>query len=224
MSAKNTVRVSVNRAMNRLGYVPTKARGVFRALCSTNDVEHIACFRWKFGIALSGRFGLRNEEAERFSFDMIKRHGGDIYQLLDETLNLCGISFSIGRISGWGGQIGGAGQDSLALTTTTDVEGEIVAAVRQHVSPLIGHILDPRALLNFLWLNEGPCRWVYVNGALRAAQIASLGAQIGEPESALASMLAERLKYIQPHMQGEASAETYVRFVIEAAYRSRGTH
>jgi hypothetical protein len=78
----------------------------------------------------------------------------------------------------------------------------IKRAVYEKLFPVIRDVTRPDRLMSLLMMDEEPVRWLHVNGAMRAAQIAYLARMLGIGTAEIRSMLHQRENEISVHLVG----------------------
>ncbi|SRR5258708_6099940 len=205
---------TITLGLKELGYVRC-GRFVYKAGWSTSEVEHYLYFS-TYGTPkefLTGDFGVRNEAAQLFGVKCIQAYGGAIYHLLegDEPTH-CYMRFPLGKIAGWNPRW------SLAISTQPEdaLVNVVKEAVREKLLPEIRDVTNLGRLLSLLVRDEEPVRWVHVNGAMRAAQIAYLARVLGIGTAEIRSMLRRRENELFAHLKGATlDCASYIERIID---------
>lgn len=167
----------ITNAVAELKYERIK-RFTYRAIWSTSDVEHLLFFSL-WGTPknfLAADFGVRNKSAEAFGTECVHAFGGPIYQLMknDEETD-CFMKFSLGKLARW------EPRSSLKVreVSGTELTDKIKTDVHYRLVPLISRITSLDDLLSLLLKDAEPFSWMYVNSAIRVAQIVYLSRVLG---------------------------------------------
>jgi hypothetical protein len=205
---------TITLGLQELGYVRC-GKFVYKAGWGTPDVEHYLYFSM-YGTPkefLAGDFGVRNVAAQSFGVKCIRAYGGAIYQFVeaDEPMR-CYMRFPLGKVAGW--------NPRWSLTLSTQPEAALVslikAAVQDKLFPVIRDVTNLGRLLSLLERDEEPVRWVHVNGAMRAAQIAYLARVLGIVTVEIRSMLRRRENELFAHLKGATlNSASYIERVID---------
>lgn len=150
---------------------------VYKARWSSPDVEHFIFFEagGQTRRFFSGRFGIRNREAEAFSADAIRRHSGEFhFQALRYNQHTsCTMRFSFHRIYPPFSEL------YIARLPDAEIGPPIQHIVSQYIRPAMSNVTTTSQFMSLLIENEGPCFWAGTNGAIRAAQIVVLAHKSG---------------------------------------------
>ena len=206
----------ITLGLEELGYVRC-GRFIYKAAWSTPDAEHYLYFSM-YGAPrefLSGDFAIRNEAAQSFGVRCVRTYGGALYQLVEEDEpTRCYMRFPLGKVAGW--------NPRWSLTLSTLPEADLVklikGAVRDQLLPVIHDVTNLGRLLSLLERDEEPVRWVHVNGAMRAAQIAFLARALGMGTVEIRSMLRRRENELFTHLRGATlNCAYYIDRIIDDA-------
>ena len=168
---------AIEQSLVSLQYVPVGDFS-YKSLWGEKNVEHFLYFS-AYGAPkqfLSADFGLRNREAEQFSVDLIKEIGGKLYRTWRHNAKRdCSMRFPFGKLAGW------APRWSIDVLRISERElgDRIQTDITRFLFPLVKHIATTQDLLDVLMLDRDPFRWLHVNSAVRAAQIAFLARRTG---------------------------------------------
>jgi hypothetical protein len=201
-----TVYKLVGAELLKLGYA-SPAPKIFRAKWSSNEVEHFLYFRYgRLNWSVQVDFGIRNGPADLFATECMRLYGGEPYRSGMKPGQFdCLTRCSLGRLADWSSlfslQIAG-----IAGIPAGDVAAKIVEDIEHRLLPEIGSISSADALLDLLRGDDEPCRWGYMNGAIRAAQIAYLGSVTGLTEDDLRETLKARHRDITHALRGSDGA------------------
>jgi|GraSoi2013_100cm_1033763.scaffolds.fasta_scaffold42341_3 hypothetical protein len=205
---------TITLGLTELGYVRC-GRFVYKAGWSTPDVEHYLYFS-TYGTPrefLTADFGVRNEAAQLFGVKCIQAYGGAVYDFLEENEPTHSyMRFPLGKIAGWNPRW------SLTISAQPDdtLVNLVMGAVRDKLFPVIREVTDLSQLLLLLMRDEEPVRWVHVNGAMRAAQIAYLARVLGIGTVEIRSMLRRRENELFAHLKGSTlDSASYIERVID---------
>jgi hypothetical protein len=205
---------AITLGLKELGYVRC-GKFIYRTGWSTPDVEHYLYFSM-YGTPkefLAGDFGVRNEAAQSFGVKCVRAYGGALYQFVEVDKPMqCYMRFPLGKVAGW--------YPRWSLTLSTQPEAALVnlvkGAVQDSLLPVIRDVTDLGRLLSLLERDEEPVRWLHVNGAMRAAQIAYLARLLGMGTVEIRSMLRRREGELFAHLKGAAmNSASYIERVIE---------
>lgn len=205
--------ILIDKTLSDLGYERMK-RFTYRGLWSIPEVEHFLYLEL-YGVPkhfLTARFGFRNLAAELFSLRSIRAYGGDVYRLMkhDERFD-CVMNFSFGRLR--------SPVTRWSLHTPDFSGSELAAEIRSEIANLLlPTIRDVRGLSEFhalLLSDVEPFPWVACNGAMRAAQIISIGRQIGMEAAQIHAALRPNMKWIQVGLEKDCNAESYIKKVLQ---------
>jgi hypothetical protein len=198
---------TINLAMSGLKYAAL-GRGSYRAAWSVGEVEHFLYFS-VYGSPkelVSADFGFRNPEVEALAVDILKSIGGSLYGLLRHNQRLdCKMRFPFGKFAGWEPRwsLNAAQFSSSALAE------KISSDLARYLIPLVKTISTRRDLLNVLLLDEEPIRWLHVNGALRAVEIALMLPDTCRSRKELAAVLSPFAREISISLPKTISFETF---------------
>lgn len=207
---------TIARALKGFGYVRC-GRFEYRAAWSTPDAEHFLFFSM-YGTPrefLAADFGIRNVAAQTFGVKCVRAYGGAVYQLVEQNEpNRCYMRFPLGKQAGW--------EPRWSLSLSNQIEADLVTlielALRDHLIPAVRDVTDIGGLLSLLEQDEEPVRWVHVNGAMRAAQIAYLARTLGLKEPEIRSVLRRRESELFAHLRGATlDCATYIERVMDDA-------
>jgi hypothetical protein len=133
----------ISRPLADLGYKRVK-RYVYRALWSSEDVEHFLYFS-TWGAPkdyLTTYFGLRNPRAELFGVRSILAYGGHLYRLMRRDAGTdCCMKFSLGMLAGWQPRA----SIYLPATSGPQIAATITKSVRGPLFPLVERGDDDRS-------------------------------------------------------------------------------
>lgn len=206
-------------ALSGLEYRRIKRR-VYRATWSPPDVGHFLY------VSLYGRpkefltvdFGIRNDGAQAFGVECVRAYGGPLYQLLrhDERVD-CFMRFSLARLADWGSRtslyLPGMSEALLLEKITTDIRGRLF--------PLIRGVVSTARLLTFLLKDAEPCRWMYVNAAMRAGQVAYLARMLGMQRGDTEAMLRPLEQEMKACLARGMDPASYVTSVVDRSANVR---
>jgi hypothetical protein len=206
---------SIRDALARLGYRRRK-RLVFRADWSTPEVEHFIYLNL-YGAPkefLAIDFGIRNDQAQRFGIEEIQKYGGRPYSAMKlDRENDCSMIFSFGLLSHW------SPRWSLYLPSLTETElaAKIETDIECLLLPKIRGLKSNGDLLRMLISDVAPFCWKFSNGAIRAAQIANLGRQVGMDSKAIRSALQQFQKHIDSALPKDRTnaSSSYLDNIVE---------
>ncbi|MBR1120784.1 hypothetical protein JQ628_04590 [Bradyrhizobium lablabi] len=207
---------TITLRLKELGYLRC-GRFIYKASWSAPDVEHYLYFS-TYGSPkefLAGDFGVRNEAAQSFGVKCVRAYGGAIYRLVEQDEPMrCYMRFPLGKIAGW--------SPRWSLTLSNQPEADLVdlisEAVRYQLFPVIREVTNLGRLLSLLEKDEEPVRWVHVNGAMRAAQIAYLARLLGMGTAEIRSMLRRRENELVAHLRGATlDCASYIERIIDDA-------
>jgi len=155
----------INSVLSEQGYSRVSSM-LFRLTNSNDDVEHL--FSYSFWgadrAALRCDFGFLNNKAEDFAIRCVRLYGGPVYR--HSKWSYYTMSFSFGKLAGWDPR------SSLWFPMSDDVLAERVrTGLQTKLFPLIKNASDLKGLFCLLCTDVEPFRWLYVNGAIRVAQI-----------------------------------------------------
>jgi hypothetical protein len=211
--SRSELDVGLDHALAEIGY-EWIAPSSFRALWPTRDIDHYLFFS-TYGAPkrfLAADFGLRNPAAEDFAMTAIASYGGELYRHLKRSLPVdCTMQFSLGRLVGW------PSRSSLDMDA---FEGKALFDrvrddIRKHLFPVVKPITGPAELLAILLADTAPFEWVYTNGAIRAAEIVSLGRQKEVADKQICEALRPRKKWIDAALaKGRISVEEYLEKIL----------
>lgn len=207
--------------LNKVGYRRVDPY-TYRADWSAMDVEHFIYFML-YGSPfdyLTADFGVRNQPAQTFAREEIRRYGGNLYQLMEvngETR--CSMSFSLGNVALW------KPRSSLRVSSMSsqDLAIKIEADIEVRLFPLIRQITCTDRLLSFLLEDTESHSWLQSNGAIRAGMIVDLAVWYGVSEMELRFMLEPYHRMIARNLLGAPSPDpaAYVKNIVEDAIRKR---
>jgi hypothetical protein len=203
----------VERAMQAGQYVRV-SEYVYRAAWSTSEVEHFVYIdivnrRKEY---LSGRFGMRNPEAEVFSISCLRKYGSELLRKhvrhnakIDCTMNY-DFAHLYTPLRPW----------RISTSSPSEISARLSELVTTRLWSVVHGVTRLPELFQLLVSDRAPFIWSPVNGALRAAQIVRIGIQLGNRPSELISSLKSKLDPIRLGLgQGAPeSAESYVRRLI----------
>jgi hypothetical protein len=197
-----------------LGYSRVR-RLAYQATWSTPAVEQFLFFSLygKPKEFLTGEFGFRNTEAQDFGVRCVQTYGSEIYSLLEQEKNIkCYMRFSLGGVAGWSPR----GSLDVRSVSEEELAATIKAAVHDKLFPLVRSVTTLDRLLTLLIRDEEPVRWLHVNGAMRAAQIAFLARTFGMSRADVLSILAPHAKAIGTNLvRAKVDIATYIERVID---------
>ncbi len=192
-------KLPVTDALAELGYRFVEGRN-YRASWSTAEVEHFIYLQG--GNAISGappsaNFGLRNLEAEAFAVECVARYG---WSFLRERLDLrkksaCLMRSNFSRLDPnylrrWHPTRGFIRLDDPGFGAALKI------SVQSKLLPLVQSLTSKNHLLPVLLGDDEPFRWFLTNGALRAAMVVALGAQLGAQPDDIRCQLRSKDKLI----------------------------
>jgi hypothetical protein len=149
---------------------------VYKAFSAGGLIQHYLYFTvWGTGNEfLSGDFGFRECQAQNFGIECVRLYGGAVYGALQYDPEVdCSMTYSLGKLAAWGPR----SSFNLAETPIETIVARVTSSVQKWVVPLIRELDDESKLLSVLVHDSEPCRWVYINGAIRAAQIIFLASR-----------------------------------------------
>jgi hypothetical protein len=205
---------SIAAGLREIGYARAKPL-VYKATWSAPEVEHFLFFTL-YGTPkefLAGDFGVRNCNAQAFGVRCAQAYGGEAYRLVgQEEGQRCYMRFPLGKLAGW--------KPRWSLTVSTAPEEAsietIKGAIRDKLFPLIRDVTSVDRLMSLLAVDDEPVRWLHVNGAMRAAQIAYLARELGVATADIRSMLRPREIEVSAHLAGgKLDPASYIDRVIE---------
>jgi hypothetical protein len=169
-------KIPATDALADLGYRSFTGRA-YRASWSNMEVEHFICLEpGRPAAPPSASFALLNTEAELFALKSVIRYGWSVFQtLLDKRDDSsCLMRFPFSRL------------DPQWNRTTRRMSDPAFAVALKHtaeqlVLPLTRDVTSKERLFRTLICDDGPFVWIGTNGAIRAAIIVALAAQVGIP-------------------------------------------
>lgn len=200
----------------KVGYARV-AKLTYRADWSTPAVEHVLNFDTEGApkIFLYGTAGLRNAAAEAFA-RQCKRYTIPVVRDSKPMASpwWCPMHFSLGMLGAWNGE-----RNINTLDFSPPELGDlIVGAISRHLKPYIGGVTTLRALFDFLCQDDEPMRWFRVGAYYRAALVANLGRQLGEPDERLQQVLRSHSANIMNCLdKTRTTADAYIANVIRDA-------
>lgn len=200
---------SIGDAIAALGYERVRPR-LFRARWSSAEIAHLFSYRyWSSGDALACSFGFYNPEAEKFARACVKRYGGLPYKNMSHITPHI-MMFSFGNLAGW------EPQGSLWCPLSDEqVVGAINVGFETKLLPLIRDANSCAALVDILRSDAEPFRWMYANGAMRAAYICYFARKAQMESEKIRSILEEYKKELRNPLQDGVPIEEYIDKIIE---------
>jgi hypothetical protein len=190
--------------------------GVYKAIRSSREVEHfIYIYRdLKREYMLSGKIGIRNEDAEVFSCNSIRSYGGELFQLFKcGEPTTCAMRFSFDQLDGSGWPL------HLTNFTAEQLSSFLEDFLARRVVPTIGHINNLDEFLEFLAADKPYFPWPGSNGAIRAAQVVAVAGQIGLKVEFVRAMLEPRKRLIAAGLSNtsemKANPVAYIDRILE---------
>ena len=207
--------------MNEIGYRRVD-RHIYRADWSSEDVEHFIYFSL-YGTPndyLAADFGLRNQRAQTFAQDEIRRYGGPVYQLMKMNKKAhCSMNFPLGSLASWGPR------SSLRISSMSNqaLVMKIIEDIKTRLLPLIRNVTSIDHLSSFLCQNAESHAWLRSNGAIRAGMIIELMLRTGISVIELEIMLEPYHDRIASNLLDaqDPDPSAYVKKVIDDAISIR---
>ncbi len=205
---------SLSKSLAKLRYQRIK-RLTYKAFWGTEEVEHFLYFslHGKPKEFLAAQFGVRNPIAESFSLHCIHSYGGPVYQAFNPDVQTnCTMIFSLGKLARWG-------ERSSLFMPAMSVESlaeKISADIQENLLPIVQVVTSLDAFLALLLSDVESFGWIYINGAIRAAQVASIAFRLGANVDEIRVILHPFDKLIKIHLPLEDSnSSEYLDRVIE---------
>jgi len=204
--------IPATQSLSELGYEQLYDR-IYKATWSTSDVEH---FFYLAGgpRGLSAAFGIRNLCVEVFAVREMIKYGGDIFgrALQFDERSSCTMRYDFSVFDPfWSRPIRSLFDPTLGP--------KIRQMMTEHVLPVIKDVTTTDKLLRLLVADDMPCRWAFINGAIRAAQIVALADKCGMPVAQSAALFEARMRWIGNGFMKDSPTRgvpaEYIRRVVE---------
>ena len=205
----------VTQALFDAGYVHL-GEGVHKAALGSLDVEHFIYILddLKREYVISGEIGIRNDSAEVFSCNAIRRYGGLLFQQFkcgEPCSCMMRVYFEGLDNSGWPVHLHDIAEEPLR-----DFLQDFFA---RRVASTIGLVKDLEKFLEFLVADEPYFPWPGSNAAIRAAQVVAVAREIGLSADFIHAMLEPRMRLIAAGLsktsEMRANPKAYVDRILE---------
>ncbi len=160
---------------------------------------------------LSGAIGIRNDPAEKFSCETIRKYGGLLFQQFRPTTCINSVHFAKLNDAGW--------PVRLSNFTTEQSLRFLQDFLAREIVPTIGRVNNLDEFLELLVADKSYYPWPGSNGAIRAAQVVAVAGQIGLKEDFVRTMLEPRLQLIAAGLsktsEMRANPKAYVERILD---------
>jgi hypothetical protein len=183
---------------------------VYRYGASNAVIEHFIYFHETSDGGVSGDFGIRNNAAHEFSFQMLTRHGGPLYSSLTERMSQI-HTFLRFQLSNFIDPTGLFHWDARALFG-------LQGFLEKNLLPFVDSVQNPTDLLTVLVSDNWPCPWRKTNCAARAAQVSFFASALRKREEFVLDVLTPKAKLIKNSLSNDVEAADYISSIMRESF------